>query len=243
MNTKNNLITIKPQNKVINFKRIRSILMWIHTWYFASEIPLQLAEEQISFVMNRFATIYRTRGPVQAADEVKTSRLVFTKWLSGEPLSGSVGVPISKIDGLPKAYITLAMRRRLQSKQDHDIKFILTCLSISRIIMGGKPVNLDTITAPWTGRKLPTSAEIAIALRSLGVAPLQKRPQWKRFHWMSSAGPNGLSILSSLSDVLLLDEDDLKQIEILGGSSFTIFNWNIEEDALQNTKFLKYLRS
>nr|AWY10972.1 RNA-dependent RNA polymerase [Sclerotinia sclerotiorum mitovirus 9-A] len=200
----------------INFYKLKSSLDWIASIYFAHLDPKLLAAAQAS-TLSRFEKIYTTRGRVAAADEMKANRLCLTRWKSGFPIKEKTGTPISKIDFLPKV-LPLEVRKALRkSDPDHDLfRWCLTLMSISRIVMGGKPINTSSITAPWTGSKLPGSAEIAIALRALGVTR-EERPIWKRFQWVSSAGPNGLSIARALSDLMILPDDLRSNLYTLGG--------------------------
>nr|ALD89136.1 RNA-dependent RNA polymerase [Sclerotinia sclerotiorum mitovirus 19] len=200
----------------IDFKKLKSELCLIHKWYFPS-----INVGDIDFCIDRFERIYNTRGRVAAADEMKASRLILTRWKSGHPLTGKVGAPLSKVDFLPKAYLSLSLRRQLRNDPDLVyFRWAMTLLSCSRIILGGKPLNLKTITEPSRMTSHPEGSEIALALRKLGVSPFTERPTWTKFTWMSSAGPNGLSIAQSLRDLHNLPLSLLESLKEIGGDAF-----------------------
>ncbi|AHX84135.1 RNA-dependent RNA polymerase [Sclerotinia sclerotiorum mitovirus 7] len=200
----------------IDFNKLKSELCLIHKWYFPS-----INDPDIDFCIDRFERIFLTRGRVAAAEEMKASRLILTRWKSGHPLTGKVGAPLSKIDRLPKAYLSLRLRRAL--KNDPDLvyfRWAMTLLSCSRIILGGKPLNLKSITDPSRMTCHPEGSEIALALRKLGLQPFTERPTWTKFKWISSAGPNGLSIAQSLRDLQNLPLPLLQSLREIGGEAF-----------------------
>jgi hypothetical protein len=207
----------QQQTQKLSFKSLRGHLCWIQENYF---LDFPQFKSLIDPIVDRFEKIYTTRGPVAAAEEMKASRLLLTRWKSGHPLSGSVGAPLSKIDGLPKV-LPLWFRRSIKDDPTHDkFKWALTLLSISRIIMGGKPLDFKSITDPSEATKLPETSEIALALRSLGLKPMPKKPEWKGFHWTSAAGPNGMAIAQAITDLGYLPEWLKEDLQHIGGDKF-----------------------
>nr|AWY10991.1 RNA-dependent RNA polymerase [Sclerotinia sclerotiorum mitovirus 33] len=203
----------------INFKLLKTEVAFVHRWYFPGLDFITQAD--VDYCLDRFERIYQTRGPLEAAREMKASRLLLTKWKAGQPMTGSVGAPMSKVDFLPKAYLTLKVRRRLKDDPDHELfRFCLTLLSISKIIMGGAPLDLSSITNPSTSKTTLTDIEISTGLKALGLRPGMLRPKWKRFHWASTAGPNGLSIAQAIRDLGLLPDGLLTSMVHIAGDSF-----------------------
>lgn len=88
------------------------------------------------------------------------------------------------------------------------MKLILTCLSVSRLTKGGTPVDLRPIEEP-SDPILPKVAETLMALDRLGIARGQDYPSFGDkglFNWINTAGPNGPSLASSLTDLSLFNE-------------------------------------
>nr|BEQ09752.1 MAG: RdRP [Stromatinia cryptomeriae mitovirus 1-I] len=205
----------KQTKQQINFEKLKRCLIWVSKTYYA-DIPDAIRD--IDFILKRFEKIYLTRGPITAAKEMKGSRLLLTRWKSGQPLTGSVGVPMSKIDSLPKL-LPISVRKSLVSDPSNQyFRWALTLLSISRIVKGDGRPDLKSITDPCSATKLPTGAEIALGLRHLGLKPIAI-PQWKRFHWASSAGPNGLSIANAIRDFSYLPSWLKDDLLTLGGDN------------------------
>jgi len=151
-------------------------------------------------VTSRFKLIEKHRGWKEAVRELKASRLCFTRWMAGQPLSGRVGCPIDKL-GLPKC-LPLNIRNRLVSEGSTElIREVLTAFSFIRKIKGGLPVNLEAIEKPWTGIDPFSDFEIIAALRKLGVAVNQEPLEGVKYRFMTTAGPNGPSITTSLTDL------------------------------------------
>jgi len=160
----------------------------------------------------RFENLAIHRGLMSAVDDMKASRLAFTRWLCGRPLSGHVGCPIA-VDGLPKV-IPREIRFMLRDKQPDLVKAVITMLSISRYIKGGKPIDLEAITSPFKPKLLRTG-EISLALGKLGIKRGQERPGDWKFSWITTAGPNGPSISSSLQDLPKFNDRFRPLVEVM----------------------------
>lgn len=181
-----------------------------------SDLPFNQYCGLVASVLDRFLLLAVTRGTSYAVTELKSSRLCFTRWLSGKPLSGSVGCPITK-DGLPKS-IPKEVRYLLKLRRsDSLIKIIITLLSFSRIVKGGSEISLESITGPSLQREGAISdIEIISGLKRLGVSLNDKRPGTdKPFSWITTSGPNGPSITTSLSDRELFFKTFQEEVRVL----------------------------
>lgn len=170
----------------------------------------------VSAVMTRFKLLAETRGLRAAIADLKASRLAFTRWLAGTPMSGHVGAPITK-SGYPKV---LPKEYHLSSRDEHaKVKEVLTILSIGRYFKGGDPVDLAAIETPSTSSEDITDDEIKNALQDLGLRPGRVPPfprgKNKLFKWMSTAGPNGPSLAASLMDLPLFIATFRTQVEVI----------------------------
>jgi hypothetical protein len=156
---------------------------------------------EVRAVTKRFELIALTRGLQAGIKEVKTSRLALTRYLCGKPLSGRVGVPICA-NGLPKI-LSREMRLHIARFEPDWIKVAIGILSITRAVKGGIPVDFSPIESPWTGSSVSLKDyEINQALRLMHFPFRPALPTPERlFQWVSTAGPNGVSISSSLKDL------------------------------------------
>nr|AHF48631.1 RNA-dependent RNA polymerase [Sclerotinia sclerotiorum mitovirus 15] len=189
---------------------IKLSLLWFSQW---SMLPSTEFAVIASAVIGRFEKIAITRGRMAAIDEMKASRLAFTRWLCGRPLSGHVGAPISR-NGLPKVLPLEVRKQLIRNKNDALVKDILTVLSISRFFKGGKPLDTEAITQT-SNPTLPKDGEIILALKKLGLSVSQEVPTEWRFRWITTAGPNGPSISSSIQDLPKFNELFRDQVGVI----------------------------
>lgn len=104
---------------------------------FKSDISFRLYAKLIFSVFDRFTNLAKTRGLMCAVDDMKLSRLCFTRWMSKSPLKGKVGIPIGK-SGLPKVLPQEVRGLLMMYRPIPLMKIVLTLLSFSRIVKGGK---------------------------------------------------------------------------------------------------------
>jgi len=67
----------QKQTQKLSFKSLRGHLCWIQENYF---LDFPQFKSLIDPIVDRFEKIYTTRGPVAAAEEMKASRLLLTRW-------------------------------------------------------------------------------------------------------------------------------------------------------------------
>nr|WSP06968.1 RdRp [Gnomoniopsis castaneae mitovirus 1] len=204
-------------NKILNYLNllrdignIKLSSLWFISW---SNADRRLTALVVQSIVGRFEKIATTRGRLAAIDELKASRLAFTRWLCGRPLSGHVGCPILK-NGLPKVIPKEVRIQLVETKDVNLIKVVMTMLQVGRYFKGGKPVDLTSIT-DGSYPKLPRDSEIILALRRLGVKPKAERPSEWKFRWITTAGPNGPSIASCLQDLPKFNELFRSQVEVM----------------------------
>lgn len=184
--------------------------IWFYSWSNADRL---MTAHIVKSVLGRFELMATTRGRLAAIDELKASRLAFTRWLCGRPLTGNAGCPITK-NGLPKVIPKVVRLKLLERSDDSLIKTVLTMLQVSRYFKGGKPLDLSSIT-DGSDPKLPSSSELIMSFRKLGLEPGMPRPSEWRFRWITTAGPNGPSISSCLQDLPKFNELFRSQVEVM----------------------------
>lgn len=162
-----------------------------------------------------------TRGLVWTADTVKQHRLSITRYLSGEPLPRPAGISLTK-DGISKL-IPHQLRELIRSRDPRSISLVLTLLSITRCIKGGKPVDLAAITEITDSNTQEIEGYIPDFLKHYKINKINT--DWTEFHWSTTMGPIGPSMVTSLSQWRLLPTELKEDILLIGGSKLLgLFN-------------------
>lgn len=148
--------------------------------------------------------LYDTRGPVTAANTIKLCRLALTRYLAGQALkSARIGLTA---DGLPKM-IPHPWRENIRAGCPRTISASLTLLTMSRLILGGSPVDLEAIESPSGASSQALSLVTKYLDRFLQhyqIEPIDTT--WKSFHWSSKAAPSGPALVSALRSWKLLPD-------------------------------------
>lgn len=203
----------KIRNRVKLYKELSDLKLSLLLFTQWSNADKRHTAMIVQSVMTRIEILALHRGRLAAIDDIKASRLAFTRWLCGRPLSGHVGCPILK-NGLPKV-IPKEIRLLIQDKTNIDlIKCVLSCLGATRFFKGGKPIDLKSIT-DVSNPKLPKDSEIILSLKKLGLVVGQDYPMEWKFQWIVTAGPNGPSISSCLKDLPKFNELFRSQVEVM----------------------------
>jgi hypothetical protein len=229
----------KQNNKLIinqfiaSFNTVHTLIDW-----FWSDIPG--ARDTSNRVIKRLVKMSETRGIVSAIDDMKSARLTVTKFVAGQPLTGHVGTPINKM-GLPKV-LGKETCLQLAAGNQGTIKLVLTLLSISRYALGLKPVDLKPIVSEGSGKTTLPDSEIILALSKLAIPRNQESPSEYSFEWITTSGPNGPSISTSLADLPSFLSEFKNEAEIMTPSLLkvtdTLERWG--SSALAEVLNLKY---
>lgn len=156
-----------------------------------------------------------TRGGVDTIAWLKAMRLVYYRFLSGNPLKTSPGSGVEVNEqGLVKNQPEL--NALYQSRDPSKLRLANTILGVSRIITGWKAPNLDPIIQPCSGTNIATLGDsLAGLVTELGWSlPL---PRWEGCHVTTKSGPNAQALLSSIEDAHLLTETQISYLRIIGG--------------------------
>lgn len=133
--------------------------------------------------------------------------------MAGAPLARPSGISLTS-DGLPK-FINHELREAIRARDPRSISFALTLLSLSRSILGGKPVDLSAIE---DGPTVPED-NYSEVIRNIGPFLNHFKinkfdTSWSGFHWSTKAGPAGPAMVSSLGTWRSLPKS-LKDLHIL----------------------------
>jgi len=191
-------------------KYLWKILKWITTIIPSREghlVSLHHWETQVSKWLD-------TQGNLNTMKRIKAIRLHVTRYMCGHPLRKSAhpGIGLNSI-GLPKS---LGPLLDLIHGDEWDKRYLLTLLSVSRVIPCSGTVSTEDITNPGISVPEEVIQEHLKTLEILGWS--LERPQWSEFHFSLKSGPNGQAMMGSIHDAHHLTSKDLENIQILGNS-------------------------
>jgi len=173
-------------------------------------------------VLFKTEVLIKTRGSKYTANYIKLCRLAITKTLSEESLPKPFGISLT--DNLP-SILPYEVRKRIKEGDRQLISWILTLFQVGKLIKGDPTVvETSTITEEGKYKNTIPQSEIAICLNAMGVSRGSVESSFKGFSWISTAGPNGLSILRAFEDLNNLPTDLLNWCIILNGGSESYFH-------------------
>lgn len=168
----------------------------------------------LNYVIGEFRTRFLSRGLGDTLAYFKESRLCVTRYLSGEPLTSSDLVSLTKT-GWPR-WLSAVVDKDMISSDPLLIKALLTCLTIGRSFNLAAKLDTESITQPTKADVSQISElELKWACKRLGVRPVDHR--FKDFHLSTKSGPNGQAILSSLYESTLIPNSLKESLVKLGG--------------------------
>lgn len=195
-------------------------MFWVLESYFTNFNTPEIRQGVVEFY-NTFEGYCRNNGRVWASDRVKLCRLILTRRLSGSPLPEPVGCSIDK-HGVPNIF-NETLRTLVYQEDPTGYRILLTLLQVNRSVMGGKPVDLDSITSEYEGDWSALSDHIPDFFRVYGLKGYS--PDWVNYHWTAKAGPNGPAMGASFWEAIMLPQELLADLAILGGKNFLpLFN-------------------
>lgn len=206
-------------NKSVNSRELVSLkyprlLLWVLKVFFPSLNDSKRA--LLLQLMNKLEFRLHNRGRLWCSDQSKLAQLAILRFLEGRPLSSPSGIAMTR-SGLPKILGSEEAYRAISQRDLIFIKAVLSVLQMTRLLKGGKPLNLDTITGPWTGH-LPLDVVGSIP----GFVKYHKfsaiDTEWDKFHFTTKAGPNGPALATCLHDWRALTPSMKACMSTIGGS-------------------------
>lgn len=134
----------------------------------------------------------------------KELRLCLYRYLAGKPIKVStVRIALHK-DGLPK--ILSGFRSSISESNASILRCLTTTLSFSRAITGdGLRIDTTSITNDGSCGSIEGLVEFISNFDvSFGVDSYYTSCEWKKYHYSTKSGPNGLALASSLIDLSIL---------------------------------------
>lgn len=203
-----------------NYKTIQKVLYWITICWF-KHIPNSISLSR-SWI-NQVEKWEKSNGTVWTIAHIKMMRQLLFSHLSGNPqIVVTQIIGINRNTGLPKALSPF--HGMILSKDKVAIRYVLTLLSISRLLPGMKLPDLSTIT------KSSNANPIFIKYLETHMKGFLKEYKWNYslpfwFNWDSlafspKAGPNGSASRTALFDLVSMP-DILKNI-LLGTNIKTV---------------------
>jgi len=175
-----------------------------------------------------FLKIGKDRGVIGFIEHVKSVRLSYYLYLSGEHLTKKVPGVLTTREGFPiilKPWIDFSKELHISDPVFvTGLRLVNTLLSSTRALSKGKKPDLDSImTPPIVVTHYEGKADFDF-WRILGLRPsteprVPKVLNFRNFHFSSKSGPNGPALGSSIADLNLisLNKRLLDSICIVGG--------------------------
>jgi len=198
-----------------NYKLIKIVLSWAAYYWFPQ---ITNSSEIIEKWINQIQDWETKSGSIWTIGRIKDLRLIYTKYISGEPFKvfpGRIGL---YANGLPKA--TPYFNSILLENKNQDVSFILTLLSVSRAMTGSKDPDLSTITnkSKMIDKSIITDIGNFIPTFFWRMnCPTENPVNWSKdqMRLSNKAGPEGRATLFAWRDAYFLTEEDLNKIKIL----------------------------
>jgi len=165
----------------------------------------------------------RTRGGLDTILRLKSMRVAVLNYLASSPLERSPlpSMGLTK-DKLPKSLGILIPLVR--TKEENNLRLVMTCLNLSRCISGNLPPDFSQITNPpsfseKTFNKVALEIERTIDEMGIGLNEVK----WTSPHLSTKAGPNGIAMTSSMKDLLSIPLKLRDDIALLGGDELKFY--------------------
>lgn len=193
-------------------------MLWVGKTYFP-QLREELREESVNLAVKQYFSML-SRGRVACAERFKAQRLCVTRFLSGSPIKPE-GIRVDKL--LLPVVLPRELRDLIEQGDLQAIRWSLTLLSLSRSILGGKPVDTQSITEAGitSYSDVISDYEIIQFWQSLGRPKLPFH--WLKFHWSTKAGPNGPALQGALSDLKLLPDSLIESLKVFYPESAPIW--------------------
>lgn len=194
--------------------KVKGLLSWI-AYYWYPTVPHK--EETIKTWINQVNNWTLKSGDLWTIQRIKDIRLIYTKYIAGEPFKvfpGRIGL---NSKGLPKA--TPYLNSLIECKDKRNISFVLTLLSISRALPGTKNPSTSTITDPSTKDQTIIAELTAFIPEFFLENGIESNNQltWTLddIRLSNKAGPEGRATLFSWRDAAVLPLQLIETIKVM----------------------------
>jgi len=110
--------------------------------------------------------------------------------------------------------------RYLLKEGDIDtIRFCLTCLQVSRVIKGNKPIDIESIIKPGVDISVfreEYRSYLPEVLEGFNISKQESLPYWTGYHVSTTLGPSGPSMLRASSDLVTFGKEYSSLLGALG---------------------------
>jgi len=200
----NILIIIEVTNTKLN--TIRKLIPKVLTLYLQDPNIVKLSEE----LLDKFVTNVKNRGLAQTLIQFKEIRLCVTRYLSGDPILHSSNVSLNKY-GLPKI-----LKDWVPYMDNHlYLKALMTILVVGRAFKTKPVLDIEPIITKWNGA-MPfiSTNDYEQILSNLNLTKFD--PEYKEPHFSTKSGPNGPAMITCLTDLAGLSQNQIDNIGRLG---------------------------
>lgn len=221
---------MKKQQKLYSRKPLTPFLDWnVVKWIVESfcgfkKYPLMIND--LYLINTQLSEWCSKNGRLFVAKRVSQMRVEIHKRIFR--MKPSDDIPFSKArDGLPKL-LSPRLRKEIRKNNKLVIRAVLTVLSQSRTIIGGKPVDLTPIITPSSYEDTVNIEHyIPYFFRDYKIPKVSWN--FEKFHFTLKTGPNGPGLASAMWDYLYLPTKLKQNLCILGGDYLETLFYNLDE--------------
>jgi hypothetical protein len=190
-----------------------NILAWLAYWWFPDVKYSREAIEQLCLKVELWSL---TKGDLWVIHHLKEIQLLYTRSLCNDPILKSNRIIGIRKDGLPKGLTIL--NHIFETREDQNVRFTLTLLSIYRTIKAWKDPDVSTITSKYTGLEFSSNdfdPFINKFMRDFNIKAFDVEWSNKDYFYSIKAGPNGKATWMSVIDAINLHEDTIRNLRLL----------------------------
>jgi len=208
-----------------NITIIKSSLSILSKWI-VPRLPVSIIKQNeyrkyILFWQDKVTSYIVNYGVLHASKRAKTIRAITLAYLAGTPIR-SVPEMISIRNGIPKDLKPLSS---LITSGDHvDIKFLLTLLSVTKVLTCPPNPNLSSISGESTcNEDQEWSTYIRAFFKRLRIEESSVEYEFSQYHMSTKTSPNGNGALAdAVGELFILHEKFptlYQSIQVLGGDN------------------------
>jgi hypothetical protein len=189
-----------------------NILAWLAFWWFPDVKYSREAIEQLCLKVELWSL---TKGDLWVINHLKEIQLLYTRSLCGDPILRSNRIIGIRKDGLPKGLTIL--NYIFETKEDQNVRFTLTLLSIYRTIKAWKDPDLSTITSKYSGLEFSNNdfdPFINKFMKDFNIKTFDVKWSNKDYFYSIKAGPNGKATWMSVIDAINLPEETIRNLRL-----------------------------
>jgi len=201
-----------------------NIITWLAYWWFPDINYSTQAIEQLFLKVGLWSV---TKGDLWVINHLKEIQLLYTRYLSGNPIYKSNRIIGITKEGLPKGLTIL--NYIFLNYGNQGVRFTLTLLSIYRTIKAWKVPDVSTVDQKYSGLQVNASdidPFINKFMKDFNISTFDISWNKTDYYYSIKAGPNGKATWMSVIDAINLPLDIIENLKLFSIEIYNeIQNW------------------